>query len=130
MSQRKLIKTEIDYLQNAIEAIIHGCCWDQMPGGVDRWQSVYDDLRLMLEYGTNDGKPYVEPPLTDEDAIQRIPVMVRDLVDSEWMGPYVLLAVAEGHYKYGAKDDYNEIGIYHLARRLTQEEQAAWRAKK
>jgi hypothetical protein len=32
----------------------------------------------MLVHNTTDGLPYVEPPLTDEDARQRPWVMVRD----------------------------------------------------
>jgi hypothetical protein len=50
-------------------------------------QSVCD----MLGHSTTDGLPYVEPPLTDEDARQRPWVMVRDHEMSSWHGPVVFV---------------------------------------
>ncbi len=50
-----------------------------------------DRISEMLYHNTSDGLPYVEPPLTDEDARQRPWVMVRDHEMSSWHGPVVFV---------------------------------------
>jgi hypothetical protein len=50
-------------------------------------QSVCD----MLGHNTTNGRPYVEPPLTDEDARQRIWVMIRAGENIPWTGPATLV---------------------------------------
>jgi hypothetical protein len=57
--------------------------------GSTYWLSVYEKLLAMSKHGTSDGKPWVEPLLTDEDAKQRPWVMVRDLEDDLWQGPCI-----------------------------------------
>jgi hypothetical protein len=45
----------------------------------------------MLLHNTTDGLPYVEPPLTDEDARQRPWVMIRAGENFPWTGPATLV---------------------------------------
>ncbi len=45
----------------------------------------------MLTHNTLDGRPYVEPPLTDEDARQRPWVMIRAGENFPWTGPATLV---------------------------------------
>jgi hypothetical protein len=55
----------------------------------------------MLVHNTTDGLPYVEPPLTDEDARARPWVMVRDNNVEPWKGPHRFAAkCVHEHYPY------------------------------
>jgi hypothetical protein len=58
----------------------------------------------MVAQGTTDGKPYVDPPLTDEDARQRPWVMVRDNDCQEWKGPRKLAAKVGFYYVFNGAD--------------------------
>jgi hypothetical protein len=85
-----------------------------------------EKLLAMLKHNTTDGRPYVEPPLTDEDARQRPWVMVRDAHDQKWHGPYVL--VCKTSYKFGfaaAFPDFSELTSWCYCRRATPAEIAA-----
>jgi len=73
--------------------------------------------------GTTDGCPYVEPPLTDEDARQRPWVMVRDREDQPWKGPRQLAAKAGQFYVFSLPDD--ALSSWILCRRATPEEISA-----
>jgi hypothetical protein len=61
-------------------------------------QGVRDILAGMIYNNTTDGRPYVDPPLTDEDARQRPWVMVRDNEAEPWRGPRALAACCGGDY--------------------------------
>jgi hypothetical protein len=50
-----------------------------------------EKLLAMLKHNTTDGRLYVEPELTDEDARERPWVMCRDQDDYDWQGPLVLI---------------------------------------
>jgi hypothetical protein len=50
-----------------------------------------DRISEMLDQNTTDGLPYVEPPLADEDARQRIWVMIRAGENFPWTGPATLV---------------------------------------
>jgi hypothetical protein len=50
-----------------------------------------EKLLAMLTHNTLDGRPYVEPPLTDEDARQRPWVMIRAGENFPWTGPATLV---------------------------------------
>ena len=54
-----------------------------------------EKLLAMLHHNTTDGLPYVEPPLTDEDAKQRPWVMAWDGDEQRKCGPAKLLYVDE-----------------------------------
>jgi hypothetical protein len=80
----------------------------------------------MLEHGTTDGLPYVEPPLTDEDARQRPWVMVRDDFSTTWNGPKILVCVTKEKFSFNAMSpSLNELNGWQYARRATAEEIAA-----
>ncbi len=80
----------------------------------------------MLHHNTTDGLPYVEPPLTDEDARQRIWVMARTLDKCPWQGPFVLIRERKAGVRYLVENHRNgAIYGYDNARRATPEEIAA-----
>jgi hypothetical protein len=87
-------------------------------------QSVCD----MLGHNTTDGLPYVDPPLTDEDARQRPWVMVRDDESDGWHGPRILAAVtpqATIRCYYILSSDGKTITTWTQCRRATPAEIAA-----
>jgi hypothetical protein len=81
----------------------------------------------MLLHNTTDGLPYVEPPLTDEDARQRPWVMVRDEEDQPWKGPHRFAAkCVDEHYPYYVfSEDKTSAVEFNCCRRATSEEIAA-----
>ncbi len=83
-------------------------------------QEVYEQ---MLAHNTTDGLPYVEPPLTDEDARARPWVMVRDCEDQPWKGPRKFAAKAGQFYVFNFLDD--ALASWNFCRRATSEEIAA-----
>jgi hypothetical protein len=80
-------------------------------------------IRLMFEHNTTDGRPYVEPPLTDEDARARPWVMVRDNDCQEWKGPRKLAAKVGFYYVFNGADLV--LTSWRYCRRATAEEIAA-----
>ncbi len=81
-----------------------------------------EKLLAMITHNTTDGLPYVEPPLTDEDARQRPWVMVRDCEDHEWSGPRKLAAVtpqAKTKCYYILSNDGKTITTWGRCRRAT-----------
>jgi hypothetical protein len=85
-----------------------------------------EKLLAMLTHNTSDGRPYVEPPLTDEDAKQRPWVMVRQNLQREWTGPCILVCVTKERYSFtAAAPDLSETNTWQECRRATPEEIAA-----
>jgi hypothetical protein len=85
-------------------------------------------LQDMLTHKTTDGRPYVEPPLTDEDARQRPWVMVRDVEDHGWSGPRRLAAVTKkktGACYYALSNIDDTLTSWRQCRRATLAEIAA-----
>jgi len=81
-----------------------------------------EKLLAMLTHNTMDGLPYVDPPLTDEDARARPWVMVRDCEDHEWSGPRKLAAVtpqAKTKCYYILSNDGKTITTWDRCRRAT-----------
>jgi hypothetical protein len=74
--------------------------------------------------GTTDGLPYVEPPLTDEDARARPWVMVRDDESHGWHGPRILAARCSSNY-YSFTPSKSAIVGFRYCRRATAAEIAA-----
>ena len=92
--------------------------------GVNYWCDVHKKLKAKAVHGTSDGRPWVEPPLTDEDAKQRPWVMVRDTASEPWYGPKVLAYVESD--AAGLRGYLDTVGIWwHYARKATAEEIAA-----
>jgi hypothetical protein len=85
-------------------------------------QEVYEQ---MLAHNTTDGRPYVEPPLTDEDARQRPWVMVRDDETAPWHGPVVFVdKLPNGRYVCRTRCQKG-VNAWFDCRRATAEEIAA-----
>ena len=86
-------------------------------------QEVYEQ---MLAHNTTDGLPYVEPPLTDEDARQRPWIMVRDADTNPWNGPFVFICKTKERWGFAVtQPDFCELQSFRYARRATPDEIAA-----
>ena len=121
--QRRLTDGEFKDVSEAEEAIRRLTVGGLIPS-VDLRQT----LIAMRINGTTDGLPYVEPPLTDEDARQRPWVMVRDFEDHEWSGPRRLAAVTKtktGACYYILSNVDDALTSWRQCRRATAEEIAA-----
>jgi hypothetical protein len=80
----------------------------------------------MLHHNTTDGLPYVEPPLTDEDARQRPWVMGKYSESSFWQGPFILIRERSMGVRYVVENHKNGVVLsYTHVRRATAEEIAA-----
>ena len=85
----------------------------------------------MVAQCTTDGRPYVEPPLTDEDAQKRAIVMVRNGEKEPWLGPGTLAFCLDCTPKYlvvWPQKDWSKKGVYdcwRFTRRATPIEIAA-----
>jgi hypothetical protein len=86
-----------------------------------------EKLLAMLKHNTTDGLPYVEPPLTDEDARARIWVMVRDSDGEQWKGPHRFAAkcVDEYYPYYVFSEDKTSAVEFNYCRRATPAEISA-----
>ena len=119
--QRRLTDDETERIVRAYDALL------RFPPELTFWPAKHDCRMLlqdMLTNGTTDGLPYVEPPLTDEDARARPWVMVRDCVGEPWRGPRALAACCGGDYYTFTPSICGIIG-FRYARRATPEEIAA-----
>jgi hypothetical protein len=108
-------KAEAEIRQLAVDGLIH------------LQDPLLQTLTRMLINGTTDGRPYVEPPLTDEDARQRPWVMVRDSDGEPWKGPHRFAAkcVDEYYPYYVFSEDKTSAVEFNCCRRATAEEIAA-----
>jgi hypothetical protein len=116
--QRRLTADEQKKLRDA---------WEILSQIRHLWQeidSVRLAIRLMFEQDTTDGRPYVEPPLTDEDARQRPWVMVRDDEAHGWHGPRILAARCSSNY-YSFTPSKSAIVGFRYCRRASPDEIAA-----
>jgi hypothetical protein len=80
--QRRLTGDQRKQVQRAYDALYS--LYVYVSGRVE----LAEKLLAMLTHNTMDGLPYVEQPLTDEDARDRPWVMVRDREDQPWKGPH------------------------------------------
>ena len=117
--QRRLTDDEFRDVSEA-EAAIRRLAVGGLIPSVDLLQT----LIAMRINGTTDGLPFVEPPLTDEDARQRPWVMVRDTEAEPWRGPRALAACCGGDYYTFTPSVCGIIG-FRYARRATPAEIAA-----
>jgi hypothetical protein len=92
MMQKKLAVRDIERII-AARIAIGAMPSEKTKDGIGYWAKIYRELLAMETHGTSDGKPWAEPPLTDEDAKQRPWVMVRDWKSEPWLGPKVLAYV-------------------------------------
>jgi hypothetical protein len=118
--QRRLTKDEVGRIGRAYDSLLG------LTPKIDSTaaQVCRATLQDMLHHNTTDGLPYVEPPLTDEDARQRPWVMMRDTETEPWRGPRVLAACCGGDYYAFTPSACGIIG-FRYCRRATPEEIAA-----
>ena len=119
--QKKLRADNIEACKKAREHLHCITDWNCTAEGVSYWVNVVASLKDMAKHGTSDGKPWVEPPLTDEDAKQRPWVMVRDSVSEPWCGPTILAYVNKN--AGGSPEYLDTVGVWWgYARKATAEE--------
>ncbi len=122
MTQRKLSDNERKDIQRAANALLKMCDWSLLPEGREYWDKIYESLSERALRGTTDGKPWVEPELTDEDAKQRPWVMVRDVAGiGRWIGPKMLLSVV-GNRFHVFEVNTSSVSSWLYARLATPEE--------
>jgi hypothetical protein len=124
---RRLTGGETERIANAYGALLG------FPPGLDN--SATENCRMLLQdmltHNTTDGRPCVEPPLTDEDAQKRVLVMVRNGEMEPWLGLGTLAFCLDCTPQYivvWPQKDWPKKGVYgcwRLARRATPEEIAA-----
>jgi hypothetical protein len=90
-------------------------------GGVDV-DCVISVFNRIIENNTTDGFPYVEPPLTDKDALDRPWVMVRDDPKLGECGPKLLVAKSGWYYTITPGKEESGLSSWRFARRATREE--------
>jgi hypothetical protein len=123
MKQIKLGELDKKSIEKAAQGIAQMIGWEKMPEGRRYWQEIHDKLCRCVNHGTNDGKPWVEPELTDEDAKQRPWVMCRDAHEQRWQGPYVLVCKTNEKYGFAAAlPDFSELTSWNYCRLATAEE--------
>jgi len=122
MTQVKLTTEERQLAEKAAKALLSMCKWEKMPEGHGYWDEIHAKLFNVSKHGTTDGKPWVEPELTDEDAKQRKLVMCRHSDAYPWAGPLVLIRVTSGVLRHIAEHSPGHICFYNEARRATAEE--------
>jgi len=119
MTQRKLKREEIETLRCYRTWCNRVCEY----GLFSKDDSHFVHTQKMIEHGTNDGKPWVEPELTDEDAKQRPWVMVRQQLQREWTGPHILVCVTKERYSFtAAAPDLSQTNTWQECRLATPEE--------
>jgi hypothetical protein len=118
MTQRKLKREEIETLRYYRTWCNRVCEY----GLFSKDDSHFVHTQKMIEHGTTDGKPWVEPELTDEDALRRPWVMVRDVAGiGRWIGPKILLSVV-GNRFHVFEVNTSSVSSWRFARLATPEE--------
>jgi hypothetical protein len=123
MTQRKLSDNDRKDIERAANALLKMCDWSLFPEGREYWNKIYESLSERAHHGTTDGKPWIEPELTDEDAKQRPWVMCRDAHDQRWQGLYVLVCKTNEKCGFAAAlPDFSELTLWNFCRLATPEE--------
>jgi hypothetical protein len=120
MKQIKLSDDDRQKIQRVANQMLIMCDWCNLPEGREYWDEIFTKLNERAYHGTTDGKPWVEPELTDEDAKQRPWVMVRDGIDHKWYGPRKLIAVDKKFF--AVKPNANAATGWDYCRLATPEE--------
>ena len=120
--QRRLTEKEIKSAKDAADAIAGIGDWDTTPDGRFFWAHVVESLVNQATNGTSDGKPWVEPELTDKDAQGRTFVMAHTNTSYTLYGPFILIRVRSKGAKYVVESLSGDILMYEHARRATAEE--------
>jgi hypothetical protein len=123
MTQHRLTSNHVEKINKLASDLMCAFDWASSPEGAGFWGDIQRKLWNRAKHGTTDGKPWVEPELTDEDAKQRPWVMVRQQLQREWTGPCILVCVTKDRYSYtAATPDLSETNTWQECRRATPEE--------
>jgi hypothetical protein len=124
--QRRLTEKEIKSAKDAADAITGIGDWGTTPDGRFFWAYVVESLVNQATNGTSDGKPWVEPELTEADAMRRPLVMAKQQQSFEWAGPFVLIDKLPNGLFVTRFDDQKSVNLWSIARRATPEEIEAY----
>ena len=121
--QRRLIEAEIEKLKKARD-IMQDILLPMYSDSDQFWRQAVKLLTDKVENGTSDGKPWVEPELTDKDACvwPRLLVMVRDRDSGPWQGPVHFVAKTDCELCFVTEHDRRGVVCWRYARRATAEE--------
>jgi len=126
MTQHRLTSNHVEKIEKLASDLMCAFDWASSPEGTGFWNDIQRKLWERAKHGTTDGKPWVEPELTDEDAKQRPWVMVRDRETSNWIGPKTLVAKSGYHYVLNGETSPNKelqgVSAWRFARLATPEE--------
>ena len=122
MTQMKLTDSDRKDMQRIASLMLTMYSFDLLSEGRQYWDEVYTRLIDKVKHGTNDGKPWVEPELTDEDAIKRPLVFGRVNESYVWQGPFVLIRARETDVKYIVEHPSGCLSVYPYCRLATPEE--------
>jgi hypothetical protein len=125
--QRRLTEKEIKSAKDAADAITGIGDWGTTQDGRFFWAYVVESLVNQATNGTTDGKPWVEPELTDEDAKQRPWVKVKDSEEQSWSAFLVRLVYvkpAGSMFRFSAEDPNDDHALleWNFCRLATPEE--------
>jgi len=122
MKQIKLSDDDRQKIQRVANQMLIMCDWCNLPEGREYWDEIFTKLNERAYHGTTDGKPWVEPELTDEDAKERPWVRVWD---KEFGASHIqrLVYVADGlEYRFSVVNSCGLITSWRYARLATPEE--------
>jgi hypothetical protein len=126
MTQRKLKYEKIETLRCYRSWFLRVCELGLFADG----DSHYLHVKKMIQHGTTDGKPWVEPELREEVAIHRPLLMAKQQQSFEWSGPFVLIDKLANGLFVTRFDDQKSVNLWPIARRATPEEIEAANAER
>ena len=118
--QKKFDPEEVQKINLCVDLLSESFEWEATPDGAEYWTSIKEKLESMARYGTNDGKPWIEPEPekkwrvpTDEDARQRPVCRVRDGKACGWAhGVLIGVGDTSNTYPFAAMFDSGHIEMY------------------
>jgi hypothetical protein len=133
--QRRLTEKQIKSAKDAADAITGIGDWGTTPDGRFFWAYVVESLVNQATNGTNDGKPWIDLELTDEDALRRPWVKIRSDSRDEWGSFLVRLIYVRPkgvEYRFVVEDpkELHDVTAWGCCRRATPEEIEAANAER
>jgi hypothetical protein len=124
--QKKLTDEEIEKCIAAKVALVAMPDWSLTTHGESGFLEVHKEIEAMISHGTSDGKPWVEPQLTDKDALKRPWVVVRQNESKDWSKPRRLVFVnKEFIFPFYTETNSGGVAGWRFCRFATAEEIAA-----
>jgi hypothetical protein len=122
MTQHRLTSNHVEKIEKLASDLMCAFDWTSSPEGAGFWDNIQRKLWNRAKHGTTDGKPWIEPELTDEDATKRPLVFGRVNESYAWQGPFVLIRARESDVKYIVEHPSGCLSVYPYCRLATPEE--------